>query len=67
MLNYSAQVMKDIWDVAKLIAIKEKSIPAEVVLSILIAYYKLNYGSHPLIEEIIRRRKCEEILLEVIA
>ena len=67
MLNYPAQVMKDIWDVARLIAIKEKSIPAEVVLSILIAYYKLNYGSHPLIEEIIRRRKCEEILLKVIA
>ena len=67
MLNHPAQVIKDIWDIARLIATIEKSSPAEVVLSILIAYYKMNYGSHPLVESIIRRRKSEEASLEVIA
>lgn len=62
MLNYTAQIMKDIWDVAKLIAILEKSTPAEVILSILIAYYKENYGSDELlsnkiVDEIIENRK----------
>jgi len=67
MLNYPAQIMKDIWDIARLIATIENSSQAEVVLSILIDYYKMNDGSHPLVEIIIRRRKSEEASLEVIA